>query len=148
MNAGARKIGSLEGSTPDLSDDASKRDRPVSKCGTAVESSGYEFFGVSTGYCFSGSNNLRDYQYIATDLCKDGKGAYSRENGGWFIMSVYQITNQASFSDSVILLNTPNVTNDVDDMMATERGSGLVLTYNFALLVSSFLTVILVMAAM
>ena len=146
MNAGTRKIGSLEGTTLDLSDDASKRNRPVSKCGTAVERRGYEFFGVSTGYFFSGSNNLRDYQYIATDLCKDGKGAYSRENGGWFIMSVYQITNQASLSDSVILLNTP-VTNDVNDMMATETGSGLVHTYNFGLLVSSFFTVLLAMAA-
>ena len=89
----------------------------------------------------TGSNNLADYQYYASNLCRDGKGAYTRRYGGWFLIDVYEITNEVSFSDSVMQLNASNATT-----MTTGTGSGHALTYNLALLISAVLTVVQVIA--
>lgn len=94
----------MEGQTRDLSDSPFSRTFPVSKCGVASQERNYDYFGVTLGYCISGSNLLSDYQYVPSQLCREGRGGYSR---GYFIMDVYQITNQQSFSDSVFISQNP-----------------------------------------
>lgn len=92
------RLGTLEGRNRDLSDNPFSRTNPVSKCGLAAQNGSFFLFGVSLGYCISGSNRLADYQYVQSSLCRDGRGGYSR---GYFIMDVFEISNQRSFMDSV-----------------------------------------------
>ena len=145
LNVKDRKLGSVEGTTRDLRHDASERIRPVSKCGMAVQRRGYDYFGVTEGICVTGSNNLEDYQYYASSLCRDGKGAYIQRYGGWFLMDVYEITNHVSFSDSVMQLNNSNSTMEV---MTTGTGSGQTHTYNLALHITAVLTVVVATAVL
>ena len=145
LNVRDRKLGTLEGTTRELRDDASERIRPVSKCGMAVQRRGYDYFGVTVGICVTGSNNLEDYQYYASSLCRDGKGAYTQRYDGWFLMDVYEITNQVSFSDSVMQLNTSNSSMEV---MTTGTGSGQTHTYNLALLIMAVFTVVIAIAVL
>lgn len=82
-----------------MSDNPYTRVNPVSKCGIAAQDRSLRFFGVTLGYCISGSNLLSDYTYVQSRLCRDGKGSYSQ---GFFVMDVYEVTNQQSFMDSVV----------------------------------------------
>ena len=88
----------LEGRTPDVLDNPLTRQNPVRKCGKAAQTLRFNLFGVSLGYCISGSNRITDYQYVRSALCADGNGGYSR---GYYIMDVYEVVNVQSFSDSV-----------------------------------------------
>ena len=99
LNTRSTRLLLLEGTTPDLSDDPFTRQNPVSKCGIAAQNQTYFFFGVTLGYCISGSNVFSDYTYYNSSLCRDGRGGYNR---GYFIMDVYEITDQQSFRDSVV----------------------------------------------
>ena len=76
-------------------------------------------------------------------ICRDGKGAYTQIYGGWFLIDVYEITNELSFSDSGMQLNASNATTE---LMTNGTGSGHALTYNLALLISAILTAKLVIA--
>ena len=144
LNVRIRTLGLLEGTTPDLSDDPFTRVRPVSKCGVAAQGRDFPFFGVTIGYCVSGSDRLADYQYAPSQLCRDGRGAYNRQLG-WFIMDVYEVSDSTSFSDSVIQLNstTQNVTTEMG-MGSSDRR----LTYNLALLALTIVTVLVATALM
>ena len=64
----------LEGSTSDLSDNPLQRKDPIRKCGVAAQLYNFNIFGVSVGYCISGSNNLLEYQRIETGVCEQGVG--------------------------------------------------------------------------
>ena len=90
LNTRGRRLGLLDG-RPGLTDDPFTRENPVSKCGLVAQRENYKFFGVSLGYCISGSNLLSDYQYVQSQLCQDGKGGYYR---GYFIMDVYEVSSQ------------------------------------------------------
>lgn len=100
LNTRSGRLGTLEGRTPALSDNPFTRQNPVSKCGIATQNENFFLFGVTLGYCISGSNNLQDYQYVTSGLCMNGRGGYSR---GYFIMDVYEITSQQLFRDSAVL---------------------------------------------
>lgn len=166
LNSRSSRLGLLERTTPDLSDNAFTRVRPVSKCGMAAQKFNYRFFGVTVGYCISGSNRLEDYQLYPSRLCRDGRGAYTRDYGGWYIMDTYEITNGASFSDSLIQItnatqpthatnstqpmNKPSTDSTIMEGTSTSRNlgaasSGYKLTHNFLVLVS--VAFIVVMAA-
>ena len=99
LNTRTGRLGTLEGLTPDLMDDPFTRDQPVSKCGVAAQTLNFNLFGVTLGYCISGSNLLSDYQYVSSQLCRDGIGGYNR-NYGLFVMDVYEITSSQLFQDS------------------------------------------------
>lgn len=99
LNTRTGRLGTLEGRNKDLSDDPFTRENPVSKCGLAAQNESFSFFGVSLGYCISGSNRLSDYQYVRSSLCRDGRGNY---RNGFFIMDVFEINNQQSFMDSAM----------------------------------------------
>ena len=64
----------LEGSTADLNDNPLQRKDPIRKCGVAAQLYNFNIFGVSVGYCISGSNNLLEYQRIETGVCEQGIG--------------------------------------------------------------------------
>ncbi len=66
----------LEGLTTNLTDDPLRRTNPILRCGVAALEKGYSVFGVSLGFCISGSSNVFDYQHEPTDACSDGKGGY------------------------------------------------------------------------
>ena len=89
----------LEGSTPELSDNPFTRTDPKAKCSVAAEMFNLRFFGVTVGYCVSGSNTLSDYQYIESTECQGDRGAYNRNNR-FFVMDVYEITDMSAFMDS------------------------------------------------
>ena len=80
------------------------RTNSVEKCGLAAIQQGYEYFGVSIGYCISGSNNLEDYNSTSTfypGYCSDGVGGvvyYWRYT--YFFMDVYKVTDASSFTTS------------------------------------------------
>lgn len=114
------RLGTLEGRNPDLTDDPLTRENPVSKCGLAAQTESFLFFGVTQGYCISGSNRLSDYQYVRSGLCMDGKGGYSR---GYFIMDVYEITSQQNFRDSVVVNDTAITESDVLSTTAQDSSS-------------------------
>lgn len=109
----------MEGRTPELSDNPFTRQNPVSKCGVAADNEMYKIIGVTLGYCISGSNMLSDYQYVSSSLCQDGRGGYSR---GYFIMDVYEITNEPVFRDSVngILPETTTLESEEEATEETE----------------------------
>lgn len=92
-------MGSLEGTTKELSDNAFTRENPVGKCGMATMGRSLKLFGISLGYCISGSNLLRDYQWKSSESCQDGKGGYGE---GSFIIDLYEITNGNTFRDAII----------------------------------------------
>lgn len=72
----------------------------VSKCGLASVRLGYSIFALTLGgYCITGSNALSDYQYYPARLCSNGRGGYDRS---WYLLDVYQVSNQRSFSDSAV----------------------------------------------
>ena len=64
----------LEGTTEDLSDNPRERQDPIRKCGNAAQLYNFEVFALAVGFCISGSNNVREYQYIETDVCEGGIG--------------------------------------------------------------------------
>ena len=127
-----------------ISETMSERIRSVIKCGIAVQTRGYDYFGVKVGNCVTGSNNLEDYQYYASFLCRDGKGAYTQRYGGWILMDVNKIMNQVSF-DSVMQLK---ISNSLPEVMTTGTGSGQTHTYNLVLLISAVLTVVMAIAVL
>ncbi len=98
VNRFSRALGLLEKLTEDLMDDPTTRTNPIRKCASAAQDYSYRLFALSTGYCISGSNNLRDYQYVRSEACRDGIGAYV---SGYFIMDVYEIVNTRTFQDSI-----------------------------------------------
>ena len=102
-------LGLLEGLTEDISDDPLTRTEPIRKCGQAAREFQYSVFAVSIGYCISGSNRVRDYQYVRAGICNNGIGGYS---SGYFVMDVYAIVDVQTFQDSVeeILNPTPTPT--------------------------------------
>ena len=77
-------------------DDPFTRVNPVSKCGTAAQQLDFNFFGVTQGYCISGSNQLSDYQYVSSSFCRDGRGGFSKDFG-MYVMDVYEITSSQLF---------------------------------------------------
>ena len=62
------------GTTEDLSDNPRERQDPIKKCGNAAQLYNFEVFTLAVGFCISGSNNVREYQYIETDVCEGGIG--------------------------------------------------------------------------
>ena len=59
----------LEGATEDLTDNPRERLYPIQKCGTAAQLYKFNVFALAVGFCISGSNNVREYQFIETDIC-------------------------------------------------------------------------------
>ena len=88
----------LEGLTPELSDSAVTRTKPVDKCGLAALKFGYTAFGLVVGLCVSGSNNTSDYARFEGHFCQNGKGGSFQ---GIFFMDVYEIGSPEAYSDGV-----------------------------------------------
>eukprot|EP00731_Ephydatia_muelleri_P037858 Em0582g1a len=84
------RLGSLESSTLDLSDNPRSRMNAVVKCQQAAQQFGFEIFAISLGYCISGSNRLSDYQLnpASDDSCHNGLGGWV---SGHYAMDLYQI---------------------------------------------------------
>ena len=135
LNNRNRRLGTLEGRTRDLSDNPITRVNPASKCGVAAQTLNFRFFGVTLGYCISGSNLLSDYQYVQSQLCRDARGGYNR---GFFIMDVYEVTNQQSFSDSLESIQNGNTSNIT---MTTQNSSarGLITPTSLLLTIALFI---------
>ena len=83
---------SLEGTTSDLIGYPPSRERAVIKCGEAAQRLNYRYFGVANGYCYSGSNSLGDYQEIRSSGCRGGNGARTNDDGRFYIIDLYEIT--------------------------------------------------------
>ena len=98
VNRFSRALGLMENLTPELSDNPTTRTNPIRKCATAAQQYSYRLFALSTGYCISGSNRRSDYQYVRSDTCRNGIGAYV---SGYFVMDVYEIVNLQTFRDSI-----------------------------------------------
>ena len=145
LNVRNPALGLLEDSTPALSDDPNMRVRPVSKCGMAAQEQNFRFFGVTIGYCISGSNILNNYQYAQSQLCRNGTGAYNKQLG-WFIMDVYEVFDSTIFRDSVMQLNS--TTQNIDGVTTEMGSSDRRLTYNLALLALTIMTVSVATALM
>ena len=125
-------------------DDPFTRENPVSKCGVSVERFNYNFFGITVGYCITGSNLLSDYQYVGSQLCRDGRGGYN-PNGGFYVMDVYEITSQQVFLDSVVATTSSEEverSTAASNMTMADDGSGAsarAVSSLFALLCASLL---------
>uniref|UniRef100_A0A1X7U7E3 Uncharacterized protein n=1 Tax=Amphimedon queenslandica TaxID=400682 RepID=A0A1X7U7E3_AMPQE len=86
----------LEGLTPEVSDSAIIRTKPVEKCGLAAVKLGYTVFGLILGFCVSGSNETSDYTRFEGYFCQDGKGGLFQ---GTYFMDVYEIGSPEAYSD-------------------------------------------------
>lgn len=64
----------LEGTTEDLNDNPRGRQDPIRKCGTAAQLYNFNVFALAIGICISGSSDVREYQYIETNVCESGTG--------------------------------------------------------------------------
>ncbi len=89
----------------------------MSKCGLASVQRGNNIFALTLGgYCMTGSNTLSDYQYYPSKLCRNGRGGFSQ---GWYILDVYQVTNQRSFSDSAVRVINGTATPSTSNLAGT-----------------------------
>ncbi len=91
-------VGAGGGSGPGNVRALNTRTNPIRKCASAAQDYFFRLFALSIGYCISGSNNLDDYQYVCSEACRDGKGAYV---SSYFIMDVYEIVDTQTFQDSI-----------------------------------------------
>ena len=123
VNRFTRSLGLLERLTPDLSDDPTTRTSPIRKCATAAQEYSYRFFAISIGYCISGSNRQSDYQYVRSDACQNGIGAYL---SGYFIMDVYEVVNSQTFQDSISAVSTTTAitTNPTTEPTVSPQAAG------------------------
>ena len=132
----SNRLGLLEGLTEDLSDDPRTRTNPIRKCGAGAQEFNFNLFAVSTGYCISGSNRLRDYQYVRSRFCNNGVGGFIF---GYFVMDVYEIVDTQVFQDSAGIVGpspSPSPT-----AVANENGNGSsALSSSIVLLLISVLT--------
>ena len=92
----------LEDTTAYLSDDPTTRTQPVAKCGLSAMEQGFNIFGVSVGYCISGSNNPDDYKdFYYPGYCSDGNGGvFYVGSFPYFFMDVYKIVDVSDFTTS------------------------------------------------
>lgn len=126
LNTRSGRFRILEGLTADLSDSPFTRQNPVGKCGFAAASGAagteYTIFGVTLGYCISGSNTLSDYQYVSSGLCQDNRGGY---NQGYFIMDVYEINPEIFLSPSeTTTLESETRTEEIEGPTEVQGRSG------------------------
>ncbi len=134
LNRYSRALRLLERLTPDLMDSPPTRTQPVRKCGLAAQQYSFDFFALSAGYCISGSNDFTDYQYVPSEACQDGKGAYV---SGYFIMDVYEILDNQRFQDSIssveevtTLPPVTTVSGDLDTSLSVRGGGTGVYVYS------------------
>lgn len=144
----SRRIGLLEGQTPDLSNDPLTRRDPIRKCGMGAQLFNYKLFAVSVGYCISGSNRRSDYRGTASNLCSNGVGGFINGN---FLMDVYEIQDPEAFRDSVAQITATTVPTAAPPAPTGSAGGDLVIgsngapTVNFSsalLLFLAFITVL------
>ena len=92
----------LENTIPELSDEPSTRTQPVAKCGLGATKHGFDTFGVSVGYCISGSSDTTDYTiYHYPGYCSEGNGGiYYAGIYAYFFMDVYKVLNVSYFTAS------------------------------------------------
>lgn len=80
----------------------------------------YKLFGISAGYCITGSNRTHHYRVGGrVKTCQNGEGAYSTSQD--YAMDVYEITNTQRFLSDFIAEDTtiisPNSTqNDTESI--------------------------------
>ncbi len=146
LNTQIRRIGSLERTTEALSDEFRTRENPVSKCGLAAMKFNFSLFALTYGgLCASGSNDLQDYQYFRSRLCQDGRGSFNR---GWYIMDVYEVTDQQSFDSSAaqaLNITTTATTAQMGNSTQEVSNSGYRFAYS---IITMFATLILAAAAL
>lgn len=122
LNGKDHRIGSFENSSPQLNGEPTERERPLSMCGYTAFSNGYNIFGLSFGgHCITGSSRIHDYQYQPSGLCRHGKGGYYE---GWYIMDVYEITNQKSFKNSFAQISERESTQFINTGKSSVMNSG------------------------
>ena len=113
----------LETNTTELSDDRLNHTKPVAKCGLAAIKQGYEYFGVSGGYCISGSNNSEHYNTNSSyysGWCNDGIGrVYYTGRYTYYFMDVYKVTDVSSFTVSADSAIGPDSATTVSPSSAT-----------------------------
>ena len=139
------KLDSLEGSTPDLSDNPRNRMNAIVKCQEAAQQFGFNIFAVSLGYCISGSNWLSDYQLnpASDDRCHSGLGGRAT---GYITMNVYQITAARPHLNPPQSLHLTNRTGPAlshdsvadTETMQTSSNANLLLTPSTLLLLLAF----------
>ncbi len=151
VNRNSRALGLLERLTPDLQDNPTTRTQPLRKCALAAQQYSFDLFALSAGYCISGSNDIMDYQYVRSESCMDGKGAFV---SGYFIMDVYEILDNQRFQDSVSSVEEEEVTTlppittigDLDASLSAGRGGATgVYVYSMWLLTASLILTLLVL---
>ena len=103
----------LEGTDSEVLDDPFTRTEPIRKCGSASLRADHTVFGVTLGYCISGSSEITDYQTYKLDVCQEGVGRYY---SGYFFMDVYSIFNVNNFQDSV-----EEIVNGTEPTVATDE---------------------------
>ena len=122
----------LEATTPELSDNPLNRTEPVAKCGLAAIKQRYEYFGVSIGYCISGSNNIEDYNNSNSyypGWCNDGVGeVYYSGSHTYYFMDVYKVTDVSSFNASADSAISPDSVTTVPPSLVTSVPPSLVTT--------------------
>lgn len=137
----------MEKLTSDLSDDPTTRQNPIRKCAQAAQIYSYRLFAISIGYCISGSNRLSDYQYVRSEACREGRGAFA---SGYFIMDVYAITNTQTFQDSIAELSTTTAADittvasnaSVDSMLTGSSQSHRYSMFNMCVALAAVMTVL------
>ena len=137
----------LEGTTPELSDEPTTRTDAVAKCGLAATKQGYEYFGVSIGYCISGSNNSEDYNNTNSfypGWCVDGVGAvYYSGRYVYYFMDVYKVVDVSSFTVSADQVIGPDsVTTEPPSGVSDEASGVAAHRYSLLLLSMSLVTVL------
>lgn len=105
----SRYLRLLEGSK-DLTDDPTRRVSPIQKCGKAAIDGEFGVFGVSLGFCISGSNDITHYQRLPADSCSNGEGGYSRSA---FLMDVYKLPETEQLVQDPIAATTDDPTSSL-----------------------------------
>ena len=88
----------LENLTPDLSDSAINREKPVEKCGMGALQFNYTAFSITLGFCISGSNRTEAYTQFQGYFCQNGKGGNFDQ---FLFMDVYEIEEPQAYSDAL-----------------------------------------------
>ena len=139
--SGSTTLKLLENTTPELSDNPLTRTEPVAKCGLAATNQGYKYFGVSTGYCISGSNNKEHYNNSDSyypGRCKDGVGAiHYRGRHTFYFMDVYEVTDASSFTASADSAINPDSAATVPPPLAVGSEASGVDAHRYSLILLS-----------
>ena len=120
------KLTSFEGKHSLLNDSSQNRIQPIQKCGQVAYANNYNYFAISMGQCYTGTDNINDFQRFGeSTLCRNG-------TGGDHLIDVYSIERKNTFLSSIENITACGAdycTNDDDLCLVNSSSTGLHAAY-------------------